>query len=63
MGAGRQLCAVTGALVGISIFTVFLRLFTRIHLVKWVGPDDILILFGAVAVVSQAAAVFVGIDK
>jgi len=30
---------------------------------KWVGPDDILILFGAVAVASQAVTVFVGMDR
>ena len=43
--------------------TVSLRFFTRIHLVKWVGPDDILILFGVVAVASQAVTVFVGMDR
>jgi hypothetical protein len=58
-----QFVAVSASLVGLSIADVSLRFFTRIHLVKWVGPDDILILFGTVAAVVEAAASFAGMNR
>lgn len=62
MAPGR-LIAVLSSFLFLSIVTVSLRFFTRIHLVKWVGLDDILILFGAVAAFGEAVSSFVGMDR
>jgi hypothetical protein len=51
----------TSVFVSLSIVTVSVRLFTRLHVVKWVGRDDILIVIGAVAAVCCAATIYLGV--
>jgi hypothetical protein len=45
---GPTLYIVNGILIGITIFVVLLRLYTRIFIKRWVGADDVFIVIATV---------------
>jgi hypothetical protein len=55
-----QLVAVTAAFLVLVIFSIVLRVFTRLRVVKWLGIDDWLMVCAVVAAIVESAAVIIG---
>jgi hypothetical protein len=57
------LVAVSAVFLGVTILSAGIRIFTRLRLVKWIGVDDILVLFAVAASVCMSASTIIGISR
>ena len=56
---GPQLVVVSTAFLCITILSTGVRIFTRLRLVKWIGADDILIIFSALSSITMYAGIII----
>jgi hypothetical protein len=52
--------AIVSAFLGLAVISGIVRLYTRIRIIKWVGRDDVLILFAVLAAVAQTMGGIIG---